>query len=209
VAVGGDFEIGLLIEAYRSGIFPWPCTGSPLTWHCPLQRAVIDFRHLHVPKRLLRQRASCKWTFTINKAFDSVIEACRLIARRGQDDTWITPALQSSFVSLHRLGMAHSVEVWDGTGDLVGGLYGVDAGGLFTGESMFHRHSGASKLALLHLIEHLEQNGADWIDVQMMTPHMAMLGAELIPRHAFLRRLRETQSRRLVLFDDVSHQSWR
>jgi leucyl/phenylalanyl-tRNA--protein transferase len=74
---------------------------------------------------------------------------------------------------------------------------------------MFHRHSGASKLALLHLIEHLEQNGADWIDVQMMTPHMAMLGAELIPRHAFLRRLRETQSRRLVLFDDVSHQSWR
>ena len=119
--------------------------------------------------------------------------------RDNQPGTWITDEMQAAYVRLHELGHAHSVEAWRGDA-LVGGVYGVDAGGAFAGESMFYRESNASKLALLFLVDHLRARGLDWIDIQTMTPHMRALGARMISRNGFLDRLRATQAKQLVLF---------
>lgn len=201
IALGGDLHPDSLRRAYRQGIFPWPHPGLPLLWFSPPERAILDFAHLHVPRRLERLRRNTRLTFTLDRAFDQVIACCRWAPRPGQEGTWITPAMERAYGRLHRRGDTHSVEVWDETGSLVGGVYGVDAGGVFCGESMFHTRPNASKLALLHLVTHLRTRGLDWIDIQMMTPHMEALGATLIPRDAFLNRLAETQARHLVLFD--------
>lgn len=203
VAFGGDLHPDTLRLAYSQGIFPWPHEGLPLLWFCPAERAIIDFSRIHIPKRLARQRKNSGLTFTIDNAFDDVIEACRDAYRPGQGGTWITPQMLSAYKRFHREGQAHSVEAWDEAGNLVGGVYGVDAGGVFSAESMFYRQSGASKLALLHLFDHLAARGAEWMDIQMMTPHMEALGAVLIPRDDFLRRLRAAQAKRLVLFDPL------
>lgn len=116
--------------------------------------------------------------------------------------TWITADFIRVYCEVHRTGMAHSVEAWDSNGDLAGGLYGVDAGGVFCGESMFYKRPNASKLALLFLIDHLRERGATWLDVQVMTPHMEALGAKEIARADFLAKLEATQRRRIVLFGD-------
>jgi len=129
-----------------------------------------------------------------------VIENCSHVVRSGETGTWITPDFISSYCALYETGMAHSIEAWDAGGDLVGGLYGVDAGGVFCGESMFHTASNASKLALLFLIDHLRERGSTWLDAQVMTPHIRALGAKEIRRKAFLRKLKETQSCHLILF---------
>ena len=200
VGVGDDLSPDTLLWAYRHGIFPWPMDGYPLLWFCPPQRAVLDFDTLHVSDRLARARRHSGYTYTLDAAFDQVIARCRHSARPGQAGTWITPAVQTAYRRLHRLGHAHSVEGWNGDGDLVGGLYGVSAGGVFCGESMFHSASNASKFALLFLCEHLESRGASWLDIQVMTPHLAALGAAEIPRSEFLDRLEQDQSRRLTLF---------
>ena len=200
VGIGDDLSPLTLIWAYERGIFPWPMTGYPLLWFCPPQRAVLDFDKIHIPERLTRARRRSEFTYTLDTAFDQVIARCRVSPRPGQDGTWITPAVQAAYSALHRLGLAHSVEVWDSGGTLVGGLYGVSAGGVFCGESMFHSASNASKFALLFLCEHLQSRGAEWIDIQVMTPHLAALGATEIPREAFLDRLEAAQKRRLVLF---------
>lgn len=201
VAIGGDLHIETLRLAYREGIFPWPHAGLPLLWFSPPERAVLDFASLHLPERLARMRRRSDLTFTIDRAFDDVIAACQRTPRRGQDGTWITPAMQRAYRQLHRAGDAHSVEAWTPEGQLAGGLYGVTAGGVFSGESMFFRVGGASKLALLFLIDRLAERGATWIDIQTMTPHFALLGAREIPRAAFLERLRDAQARPLRLFD--------
>lgn len=194
----------LLLAAYRSGVFPWPVgPGSPIPWTSPDPRAILEFSHLNVPRTLRQAQRRVSWTFTIDRAFPRVIESCARARRPGQDGTWITPSMIRAYVQLHRLGHAHSVEVWD-QGDLVGGLYGVDSGGAFTGESMFHLRDNASKLAFLHLVEHLASRGLDWVDIQQMTPHFAVLGAREIPRTEFLRRLRATLSRQGILFDAIS-----
>ncbi len=200
VGVGDDLSPDTLLWAYRHGIFPWPIDGYPLLWFCPPHRAVLDFDKIHVAGRLARARRHSKFTFTLDTAFDRVIVGCRLSPRPGQSGTWITPAMQAAYRTLHRLGDAHSVEVWDTDGGLVGGLYGVSAGGVFCGESMFHSASNASKFALLFLCEHLRSRGSAWIDIQVMTPHLAALGAAEIPRDEFLDRLGWEQSRRLTLF---------
>jgi leucyl/phenylalanyl-tRNA--protein transferase len=126
--------------------------------------------------------------FTIDQAFESVIAACAAAPRSGQRGTWITPAMVGAYVQLHRLGHAHSVEAWE-SDELVGGLYGVTAAGVFTGESMFHRVNDASKLCVLHLIEHLRARGSTWLDIQQMTRHFALLGAREISRAEFLKLL--------------------
>ena len=200
VAVGDDLSPETLIWAYGQGIFPWPITGYPLLWFCPPLRAVLDFDRLHVPERLARVRRNTKLTFTIDTAFDQVIAACRQSPRPGQAGTWITPPMQAAYRMLHRLGYAHSVEAWNAHAELVGGLYGVSVGGVFCGESMFHRASNASKLALLFLCDHLKARGLGWIDIQVMTPHLAALGAHEIPRTDFLDRLEREQPRGLTLF---------
>jgi leucyl/phenylalanyl-tRNA--protein transferase len=200
VCFGAELSIANLRNAYRAGIFPWHIEGLPLPWYCPEKRAVLEFAELHIPKSLGKERRRNKLTFTIDNDFRRVIEACAGAIRAGEAGTWITPDFVNAYTKLHDKGMAHSVEAWDKDGALVGGLYGVDAGGVFCGESMFHKTSNASKLALLHLIEHLDDRGATWIDVQVMTPHFEMLGAKEISRRAFLRKLKETQTKGVNLF---------
>jgi len=199
VAVGGVLEPVTLLRAYRQGVFPWPIEGLPLVWFCPRERAILEFDSVHVPRRLARTRRRTALRFTVDIAFARVIRGCADAARPGQESTWITPDVIAAYTRLHELGAAHSVEAWRGD-TLVGGIYGVDCGGAFAAESMFHREPDASKLALLHLIDHLRARGLDWVDIQVMTPHMAALGARTITRRAFLERLARTQARRLTLF---------
>ncbi len=189
VALGVPVTPANLRAAYARGIFPWPFSARhAVPWVSPGERAVLEFERLHVPKTLRQARRRKPWTFTIDRDFGLVMAACAAARRPGQRGTWITPAMRAGYAALHGEGGAHSVEVWDGD-RLVGGLYGVDAGGLFTGESMFHLEPDASKLALLHLVDHLAARGATWIDIQQLTPHFAVLGARLIPRSEFLGRL--------------------
>lgn len=200
VGIGDDLSPATLRWAYSRGIFPWPIEGMPLLWFCPPQRAVLDFACLHVPRRLARLRRCCPYTFTLNTAFDRVLDACRRAPRPGQGGTWITPALQAAFSRFHQTGDAHSVEAWNAQGALVGGLYGVASGGAFGGESMFHTAPNASKLALLFLVEHLRGQGAAWMDIQMMTPHMQALGAAPLPRALFLDMLDAAHARPPLCF---------
>lgn len=168
-------------------------------WFCPPNRAIMEFSELHIPKSLRKTQQRTNFTFTIDEAFSDVVYACAKIKRAGQRGTWITQDIYDSYNEMHRLGVAHSVEVWD-EDELVGGLYGVDAGGVFCGESMFHTRSDASKLAFLHLVEHLKSRGSTWLDIQVMTPHFEILGAKEIPRNDFLRKLEQTLAQNLKLF---------
>lgn len=199
VAVGGNMRPANLLAAYRRGIFPWPIEGWPLTWFSPRERAVIDFCDLHVPHSLARERRRTPLRFTVDQDFAGVVRACAQIPRPEQEGTWITREIYENYCALHRAGHAHSVEAWE-AGALVGGVYGVDAGGAFAGESMFYLRPNASKLALLHLVEHLAARGLGWLDIQVMTPHMQTLGAKLVSRDKFLDRLAEALARRLDLF---------
>jgi leucyl/phenylalanyl-tRNA--protein transferase len=195
VALGGTVTVEMLRAAYAAGIFPWPMDGLPLPWFCPPTRGILEFSALHVPRRLERRRRARPFELTIDAAFEGVIDLCA--ARH--EPTWITAEIRRGYVELHRVGGAHSAEAWL-DGRLVGGVYGVDAGA-FACESMFYLEPDASKLALLHLIDHLRGRGLDWIDIQMVTPHMAAMGAREIARDEFLERLRATRARGLQLFD--------
>ncbi len=200
VAMGEDLRVDTLREAYRKGIFPWPHDGLPLPWFSPRRRAVIFFDELHVGRSLKKAARRSAFTFTIDRDFHSVIRACADAERPEQDGTWIASNIVGAYTRLHLAGDAHSVEVWR-DGELAGGLYGVDSGGVFTGESMFHDLPDASKLALLFLVDHLRARGSTFLDCQVMTPHMAALGAREIPRARFLDLLAENQARGLTLFD--------
>jgi leucyl/phenylalanyl-tRNA--protein transferase len=200
VAFSSHLTTTNLLRAYRRGIFPWPLDDYEIPWFCPEERAIIQFDELHIPRRLERVRRQNKFHFTIDEAFPEVIRSCAKVKRNRQSGTWITSRMIEAYCELHRLGHAHSVEAWEGE-NLVGGLYGVDAGGAFGGESMFSYRSNSSKLALLFLIDHLKQKGLDWLDVQVMTPHVEALGAKEIHRSEFLKRLQLTQQRNLGLFE--------
>lgn len=199
VVIGGDVNVPNLLNAYQRGIFPWPIDGWPLTWFCPAERAILEFRDLHVPRSLQREQRRAPFRFTIDQNFRAVITCCARITRAGEQGTWITPQMLRAYCDLHEAGHAHSVEAWAGD-ELVGGLYGVDAGGAFAGESMFHLRPNASKLALLHLITHLQTRKLDWLDIQVLTPHMTALGATEISREEFLAKLAATRARGLKLF---------
>lgn len=194
VAYGGDLHPESLRLAYREGIFPWPLSskvqGIPIAWFCPEERAILEFKDIHIPRSLAKLGRKNPYHFTIDRDFPAVVAACAAIPRPGQDDTWITEEMLGAYCELHRWGYAHSVEAWEGN-DLVGGLYGVEIdGAAFAGESMFHLRDGASKLALLHLVEHLKSKGVTWMDIQVMTPHLEHLGAKTLSRNAFLRKLK-------------------
>jgi leucyl/phenylalanyl-tRNA--protein transferase len=201
--VAVDFELTpeRVISAYRHGIFPWPDGNPrhPIPWVCPRRRAILEFDALRVPRSLERARRRTTLRFTFDQAFPAVIRACAAAPRAGQAGTWITPAMIAAYSEVHRRGLAHSVEAWDGE-TLVAGLYGMDAGGAFAGESMFHRVDNGSKLCLLHLADHLRSRGSGWMDIQQLTPHLEALGAREIPRAEFLRRLREEQQTARALF---------
>lgn len=199
VVIGGELNAANLLAAYRKGIFPWPIDGWPLPWFCPEERAILEFKDLHVARSLRREQKRTRLRFTIDTAFQRVIEGCARAVRKDEDGTWITGEMIRAYTELHLAGHAHSVEAWDDE-ELVGGIYGVDAGGAFAGESMFYARPHASKLALLFLIEHLRQRGLDWLDIQVMTPHMRAFGAREISRRLFLMRLEQSLARGLRLF---------
>jgi leucyl/phenylalanyl-tRNA---protein transferase len=170
-----------------------------LTWFCPPWRAILEFDRVHVPRSLVRARKNSTLRFTIDQEFETVIRACSKVERAHEKGTWINAGIIRAYCGLHARGTAHSVEAWEGD-TLVGGIYGVDAGGVFGGESMFHFQPNASKLALLFLIDHLRTRGAEWMDIQVMSPHMEALGAIEISRGLFLRKLADAQMSALKLF---------
>jgi leucyl/phenylalanyl-tRNA---protein transferase len=201
VALGGSLEPRVLVEAYRRGVFPWPIDGLPaLPWFCPKQRAILDFPLIHVPRSLRRELRQTTLRSTVDAAFGPVIEHCAAVPRPGQDGTWITDELMQAYKELHQQGYAHSVEVWNEPGELVGGIYGVCVDGYFSAESMFHLAPNASKIALFRLVGILQSAGSDWMDIQVMTPHMKALGAIEITRKRFLERLARTRGRGLRPF---------
>lgn len=186
VAIGGDLSVERLLLAYRSGIFPW--TDDPITWWSPDPRAVFELGRFHVPRSLARVLRRGGFTITFDRAFRAVMEGCAAPGP-GRRSTWITARFIAAYTRLHERGYAHSVECWQGD-RLVGGVYGVAVGGLFAGESMFHRVNDASKVALYHLHAHLQARGYALFDTQLATPVTRFLGAVDIPRAEYLRRLR-------------------
>ena len=188
--VGGQLTPDWLLAAYERGIFPWPVIEDEwevLAWFSPDPRAVIELDGLHVSRRLARRIRSGQFQVTLNRDFAGVISGC-MAPRRDDSGTWITPEIRSAYQRLHELGYAHSVEVWSET-KLVGGLYGVALGGMFAGESMFHRERDASKVALFGLQSHLRQRGFTLFDIQQQTNHSKSMGAVEISRAEFLLRL--------------------
>jgi leucyl/phenylalanyl-tRNA--protein transferase len=174
----------LLVRAYRDGLFPMALDGGEIGWFSPDPRGVLPHERFTASTRLRRVVRSNKFTVTVDRSFEDVMRAC---ADR-DDGTWISEEIRASYVALHRLGVAHSVEVWRG-GALAGGLYGVHLGGAFFGESMFHRVTDASKVALVALVERLTARGFLLLDIQWLTPHLQQFGAVEIPRREYLRRL--------------------
>ena len=186
VGFGADLKPATLVDAYRRGIFPWPHPGVALPWFSPDPRAVLALDGLRTSRSLRQRLRRCGWATTADAAFESVLGACA--ARPGGEGTWIGRDMQQAYARLWRLGWAHSIEVWDGE-DLVGGLYGVAVGGCFTGESMFHRATDASKVALADLVDRWREAGGTFVDVQLPTEHLTSLGAVQVARADFLARL--------------------
>ena len=185
VAVGGDLKPERVMLAYRKGIFPWFESDDFLLWWSPDPRMVLFPDRLKISKSMRTVLRKKQFEVTFNKAFDQVVEACAKVKRFGQNGTWITPGLMEVYSTLHIQGYAHSVEVWE-EGSLVGGLYGIDLGTIFCGESMFSKSSNASKVALIFLVKELKKNKYELIDCQVPTQHLASMGAESISRTKFL-----------------------
>jgi leucyl/phenylalanyl-tRNA--protein transferase len=191
VGFGGKLSPAWLLDAYRHGIFPWPIgdMDEPMAWWSPDPRAVIELDRFHVSRRLRRTCDSRRFTVSLDRDFVGVIRGCATVGDR-VGNTWLTKRMIAAYIRLHRLGHAHSVEVWQEK-KLAGGTYGVAIGGLFAAESMFHRVRDASKVALVHLVEHLNHRGYVLFDIQQLTPHTARFGAVEIPRREYLARLAE------------------
>ena len=184
-ARGADYDPETLVDAYAHGIFPWPYDDGEVYWWSPDPRAVIRLDGLRVSRSLRKTLRQGGFTCTYDRDFEAVMRAC---AEPRDTGTWITPEYMTGYARLHDLGVAHSVEVWAGE-ELVGGLYGVTVGAVFTGESMFHRRTDASKVALVALRDRLVQHGFGLIDAQLPTEHLLSMGAVAIPRTEFLRML--------------------
>jgi leucyl/phenylalanyl-tRNA---protein transferase len=188
LAVGGDLKPERLLLAYRSGIFPWYEEGVPIFWWSPDPRFVLFPAELRVSASLHRVVRNGPFTVTFDRDFPAVMEHCGRVPRKGQDGTWITADMLAAYVELHRLGHAHSVEVWNGD-RLVGGLYGVELGHIYYGESMFMLEPNASKVGFVQLVEALMARGCTLIDCQVHTPHLERFGARFLPREKFIARL--------------------
>jgi leucyl/phenylalanyl-tRNA---protein transferase len=205
VGIGADLGPATLVDAYRRGIFPWPHTGMPLPWFSPDPRAVIPLDRLHVSRSLRARLRSSGWVTTVDTAFRDVVDACA--TRPPDTGTWITPELARAYLRLHHLGWAHSFEVWD-RDRLVGGMYGVQVGAAFTGESMFHRRTDASKVALVDAVDRLAEAGGWMLDVQLSTPHLERTGAVEVPRAAFLAALSDAREHVVRLSVDPRPVQW-
>ena len=193
-AYGANYDPDVLVDAYAHGIFPWPYDDGEVYWWSPDPRSVIPVDELYVSRSLRRTVRRAGWRCSVDEAFDEVMRAC---AEPRDTGSWITDDYRAGYARLHRLGVAHSVEVWEGS-QLVGGLYGVVIGAVFTGESMFHRRTDASKVALVHLRDHMTARSLELIDCQLPTDHLTSMGAVTIPRSEFLDRLTALRDRRVT-----------
>jgi leucyl/phenylalanyl-tRNA--protein transferase len=193
LAIGGDLSAERVLLAYRSGIFPWYDDDLPILWHSPDPRCVLHVDRLHIGRTLRRVLAKGRYQIRFDHDFERVIRACKTTLRSGQDGTWITDDMERSYLELHCMGYAHSVEAWDGP-ELAGGLYGVSLGRMFFGESMFSWQPNASKVALVSLAQRVAGWGFRVIDAQVATPSTLAMGAEDWPRARFLECLREALS---------------
>ncbi|MDJ0646069.1 MAG: leucyl/phenylalanyl-tRNA--protein transferase [Flavobacteriaceae bacterium] len=203
LALGGDLSIERLQLAYKSGIFPWFSEGDPIVWYSPDPRMVLFPDELKISKSMRQILRKEEFTVTFNKNFKDVIENCKVIARKGQAGTWITEEMKAAYIELHKIGWAKSVEVWrlfetseigskqkaQNEKDLIGGLYGVDLGTVFCGESMFSKVSNTSKIAFIYLVEELKKKNYKLVDCQVYNEHLASLGARQISRKEFLKYL--------------------
>jgi len=188
VGVTRDISLQLLYSAYMQGIFPWfsEDDGEPVIWWCPSPRFVLFPQELHVPESVKKLLKKKPFTYTYDKCFDKVIKECRAAERKGQDGTWIGDEIIRAYTALHKVGFAHSVEVWE-ENELVGGFYGVLLGSVFCGESMFTKKSNATKCAFVQFVKAFEAVGGKMIDSQVYTDNIARYGAKNISRTAFLR----------------------
>ncbi|MFY8275039.1 leucyl/phenylalanyl-tRNA--protein transferase [Pseudoalteromonas sp. SSDWG2] len=190
LAIGGCLSVNRLADAYRNGIFPWYSDGEPLMWWSPSERAVIELEQFHVSRSLRKALKRLKPRVTVNTCFAEVISACKW-QRMDDEGTWITDDMELAYINAHKAGIAHSIEVWQGQ-ELVGGLYGIMQSRVFCGESMFHKETDCSKLAMWALVELLKQHDCDFIDCQLMNPYLEKLGASPVPRAVFLTRLKRS-----------------
>jgi len=185
LAAGGDLSTPRLLQAYRLGIFPWYSPGQPILWWSPDPRMVLFPQDLHISRSLHKRLKKQDYEISYDMAFHQVLQACADTPRPGQRGTWITSEMIAAYCELHALDYAHSLEVWM-HGQLAGGIYGVAIGKMFYAESMFHRVTDASKIALVHLVWKLRDAGFGLIDCQMKTSHLSSLGAREISREAFI-----------------------
>lgn len=189
LALGGDLSTERLIHAYKNGIFPWYSEKEPIVWYCPNPRMVLFFERLKISKSLRKIIRDQEFRVTFNQNFEEVISNCKSIQRGDNLGTWITNEMEEAYLKLHKEGKAKSVEVWQDK-QLVGGLYGIDLGNVFCGESMFSKVSNASKVAFVYLVEKLKSEDYKLLDCQVYNGHLASLGAEEIPRGQFLNFLK-------------------
>ncbi len=194
LAIGGDLSTERLLLAYRQGIFPWYNEDEPICWWSPNPRFVLFPQELKVSSSMRTVLNNGKLRFTINRAFTSVIQNCKTVTRKGQDGTWISPAIQNAYITLHELGHAHSAEAWQ-DGELVGGLYGIRLGKIFFGESMFSLTANASKFAFINYAQQLQKENVQLIDCQLHTAHLESLGARMISREDFIALLTSNTGR--------------
>ncbi len=190
VGYGGSLSPDVLIRMYALGVFPWNNETEPLMWYSPDPRMLVAPEEVYFSKQIMRHIDKDHFECRFDSAFEMVIDHCASVKRKGQEETWITPPLRQTFVSLHRSGLAHSVEIYL-SDKLVGGLYGLSLGKVFFGESMFHLVPDASKVAFYHLTMFLRLHHFSMIDAQQETPYLAGFGAKAIPKRQFLERLKE------------------
>lgn len=189
LAIGGDLSVKRLLNAYNNGIFPWYNPGEPIVWYAPPKRMVLFPEELKISKSMRKVLKKEIFTVTFNQNFKEVIHQCKTVFRKDQQGTWITDEMEKAYLKLHNIGKAKSVEVWQNN-QLVGGLYGVDLGSVFCGESMFSLVSNASKTAFIYLAKHLQSQKYKLLDCQVYNAHLASLGAREIPRKTFMKILK-------------------
>lgn len=202
VGMGGDLAPQTLLSAYSQGLFPWFNEDEPIAWWCPEPRCVLDPITFKPSKSLKRLVKSSDWHWTVNHAFEDVIHACSL-PRSYTDDTWIHDEMIEAYTQLHKLGYAHSIEVWDNE-MLIGGLYGLKIGQIYFGESMFHTQSNASKVAFWALNQFCQQTDVQLIDCQLPNPHLESLGAKIMPRNVFLQTLADLVTKNSISWHDFA-----
>lgn len=201
LAFGGDLSAERLLLAYQNGIFPWFNEGEPPLWWSPAPRMVLYPKEIKISRSLRKRINRQEFQITFDRCFAQVIEQCA-ISRQATTGTWITSDMQAAYGELHQQGYAHSVEVWKNE-QLVGGLYGLALGGIFFGESMFSKVSDASKVALVKLTQHLQQQGFSLIDCQVYSDHLASLGAREITREIFLQALEENTRSKINFYEQT------